>query len=67
MADQATVMEVALCLRKISRDLRSAGDVPLVLMDPDGVAPADVTLSDELWLLAFSLDPRLTTEEDDRG
>lgn len=40
----------------ISADLRAWGDVALVCLDDNGVAPAPITLADELWLIAFQLD-----------
>lgn len=46
-------------LRDIASDLRESGDVPLVRLSDDGVGPADISLADELWLVAFSLDPTL--------
>ena len=49
--------EIAEALCHLAADLRSAGDVDLVLLDEDGVAPADITLADELWLYALRLDP----------
>ena len=52
---------IALC--RIANDLRLAGDVRLVLMDSDGVAPAAISLADELWLIAFSLDGDIAMSE----
>lgn len=43
-------------LRAIARDIRAAGDIPLVRLDDDGVTPEAITLADELWLIAFQLD-----------
>lgn len=54
MADAAK--RAAAQLRSIANDLRSAGDVNLVVLDEQGVAPADITLADELWLIALMLD-----------
>ena len=48
-----TPYEAAIWLLRIARDLRNAGDVNLVLFDDDGVAPSDITLSDELELVAL--------------
>ena len=54
MADAAK--RAAAQLRSIANDLRSAGDVNLVVLDEQGVAPADITLADELRLIALMLD-----------
>jgi len=43
----------------IAADLRSAGDLSLVLLSEDGVQPADITLADELWLLSLRADNEL--------
>ena len=43
-----------LCL--IAADLRAAGDASLVILSSEGVAPASITLADELWLIALRLD-----------
>jgi hypothetical protein len=43
-------------LSQISLQVREAGDVPLVHISADGVAPLGVTLADELYLIAFQLD-----------
>jgi hypothetical protein len=61
----AVAAECAHTLRCIANDLRSAGDVPLVMLDEDGVAPADISLADELWLIALRLDGRLSNDEED--
>ena len=54
-ADAATVDELADQLCRIARDLRTAGDVALVELDENGVTPANITLADELWLIALRL------------
>lgn len=51
-------------LRLIANDLRAAGDVPLVMLRPDGVTPAMISLADELWLVALNLDHRLADGEE---
>lgn len=43
----------------IANDLRSAGDVPLVRLDKDGLRTDMLTLADELWLIAVRLDDDL--------
>lgn len=53
----STETECAAALRAIAADVRAAGDVPLVILNRDGVAPAAITLADELWLIALRLDP----------
>jgi hypothetical protein len=57
------VERVAVALRKLSADVRAAGDAPLVRLDEDGVAPAGITLADELWLYALQLDGRFDDDE----
>ena len=56
-ADEITGMAKQLIC--IANDLRSAGDVPLVLLDKDGVRSTVLTLADELWLIAVRLDDSL--------
>ena len=51
--------DIADCARQlilIGRDLRAAGDVPLVRFTEDGLVPASITLADELELIALRLD-----------
>ena len=62
--------DAASWLVRIANDLRSAGDMPLVSMDVNGVGPASISLADELWLVAFCLDADTATnpsEEARRG
>lgn len=40
----------------IARDLRNAGDVPLVSLSPEGVTDEALTLAGELELIAMRLD-----------
>lgn len=40
----------------ISRDVRSAGDLPLVELSSDGATMSALTLADELYLIAVTLD-----------
>ena len=60
---EQVAVEEARHLRLIANDLRLAGDVPLsrIHLDEEGapaaVGPADITLADELWLIALRLDP----------
>jgi hypothetical protein len=54
---------MAKTLRKISADVRGAGDMGLVILDDDGVAPAPISLADELWLYALLLDGKLRDDE----
>jgi hypothetical protein len=39
-------------IERIAKDVRAAGDVPLVELGPEGVGPdrLGLTLADELWL-----------------
>lgn len=55
--DEITGMAKQLIL--IANDLRVAGDVPLVLIDKDGIRGDMLTLADELWLIAVRLDDDL--------
>ena len=55
--DQEIAVEEARHLRLIAKDLRLAGDAPLVRLHPDGVSDQAITLADELWLIALRLDP----------
>ena len=43
-------------LAQISEDVRSAGDIPLILLSEDGVTRPQMTLADELWTIAYTLD-----------
>jgi hypothetical protein len=54
--DDATVVDCARQLVLIARDLRAAGDIPLVEFTADGLVPASVTLAGELELIALRLD-----------
>jgi hypothetical protein len=54
--DAQIVADEARHLIHIARDLRSAGDVPLVRLDEDGVGPDPCTLAGELELIALRLD-----------
>lgn len=49
-------------LRLIAKDLRAAGDVRQVRLSGDGVTEEYVTVADELWLIALSLDGRMSNE-----
>lgn len=51
-----TIAECARQLILIGRDLRAAGDVGLVRFTDDGLIPAEITLADELELIAMRLD-----------
>jgi hypothetical protein len=62
-----TVADVARTLCAIANDLRAAGDIGLVRLDPDGVAPAEITLADELWLCAFRLDQEVAMSRPENG
>lgn len=63
----AHAANVALALRRIAADIRLAGDVRLVRLNEDGVAPAEFTLSDELWMNALLLDGKITPLADPDG
>lgn len=54
--DEMSRAEAASWLVRIANDLRSAGDMPLIRMNTNGVGPASMSLADELWLVAFCLD-----------
>lgn len=56
-ADSGRVIECARQLRLIANDLRTAGDMRLVRLSEDGISNADISLADELWLVALRLDP----------
>lgn len=43
-------------LIEIARDLRAAGDLPLVRLNEDGVTPEPLSLAGELELIALQLD-----------
>lgn len=47
--------EIAPQLCRMSNDLRTAGDVEMVVFDDDGVAPSAITFADELWLIALRI------------
>lgn len=47
-------------LRYLSREVRGAGDMGLVLLSEDGVSTISLTLADELWLVAHRIDGKLT-------
>lgn len=47
---------IASPLRAVARDVRAAGDVPLVRLSEDGVTDQAFSLADELWLYALLLD-----------
>lgn len=53
--EPGVVADCARHLAMIAGDLRAAGDVPLVRLDDDGVAPEPLTLADEIWLIAVRL------------
>lgn len=55
-ADEATAKDCAGHLIRIARDLRLAGDVPLVLFTEEGIEPQALTLAGELELIALRLD-----------
>lgn len=59
LAEPDEITGMAKQLICIANDLRSAGDVPLVLLDPDGIRTTALTLADELWLIAVRLDDSL--------
>lgn len=64
------VPECAAWLIRIARDLRSAGDVPLVELSEDGVTRSSLTLAGELELIALQLDfdgVTAAVREGDRG
>jgi len=51
--------DTARCARwlvDIAGDLRSAGDIELLRVSEEGVAPDCISLADELWLVAATLD-----------
>jgi hypothetical protein len=50
-------VEEARHLRLIANDLRVNGDVQLKRLSEDGVSDAEISLADELWLIALRLDP----------
>lgn len=54
---RATVAECADQLRHLADAVRSAGDVPMVRLDADGIAPEPITLADHIWLVSHRLDP----------
>ncbi len=54
--DSDVVASEARHLILIARDLRSAGDVPLVSLSPEGVTDEALTLAGELELIAMRLD-----------
>lgn len=57
MADgMVPVEECAAWLIRIARDLRAAGDVPLVRLGTEGVTDEALTLAGELELIALQLD-----------
>lgn len=43
-------------LRRISNDLRSAGDISLVRLSEHGVTQQAITLAEELWMIGLQLD-----------
>ena len=57
-SDEKLLM-VGRTLRIIAADVKAAGDMGLVRLSPDGVTEAEITLSDELWLLALLADGRI--------
>jgi hypothetical protein len=65
MPDTETVAQCAQHLVLIASELRSMGDVDLVLLSEDGVTPCHATLADELWAIAVRLGAPI--DGDDRG
>lgn len=63
MADRLTPEDCARWLRNIAADVRLAGDMALLRFTDDGVRQ-DMTLSDELWLVAVQLDGKITPLRD---
>ena len=43
-------------IARISQDVRSVGDMPLIVMSEEGVTRPQMTLADELWMVAYTLD-----------
>lgn len=63
MADgMVPVAECAAWLISIARNLRAAGDVPIVVLDEDGVTERPLSLAGELELIALQLDFEGVTE-----
>ena len=55
MSEEYGNEEIAEHLALIVRDLRNAGDVQMVRMDENGVAPAEISLADELEVIVAAL------------
>lgn len=53
--DDSVRAKAALHLRLIARDVRAAGDIPLVEISGEGVGRLSATLSDELESIAIQL------------
>lgn len=66
-----TPADCAEWLIRIARDLRAAGDIPLVRLSTEGVTDEALTLAGELELIALQLDFEGVTararQEIDRG
>ena len=57
-------------LVRLSKNVRAAGDMRLVWLGDDGVSEVDMTLADELFLIALNLDydaAMSAHKEGDRG
>ena len=55
--EKRTTEDQARHLRLIVRDLRTMGDIQLVRFTEDNIVPHNISLADELWLIAAALDP----------